>query len=312
MIQLKSFENIEVLDIKADDMLLDIKVAAPEVSYHFMELPQTTLHYIRCGEGPPLIMVPATVSKIENWLPLAQFMGQRFTTYFFELPGHGLSTPFSENFTTDLVAESVEAFINELGYEQVSLMGFSFGGILAMKSLYRLQDRIEKVILFAPALTKKALTFSKVRLLAVKMLVRIMQFESIRTAFLGLISHKKISPLAAKAVRRFASVEETIPLETVFEKIQGKTLEVLANQMTEVLNLELPVFDERFQQPCAFAMSVNDPMLEFNATLKVAQAQFETVHVERFYYPYHQLPETPTFDQLADQYGHMLDQFCEL
>src|SRR3990172_8107874 len=89
-------------------------VEPPQVSDHFVQLPQTNLHYIKCGDGPPLIMVPATISKIENWLALAQFLGQRFTVYFFELPGHGKSSPFPEAFSSELAAETVEAFIDRL------------------------------------------------------------------------------------------------------------------------------------------------------------------------------------------------------
>jgi ABC-type uncharacterized transport system permease subunit len=62
--------------------------APPPPTFGEIDLSNTRLHYLRCGNGPPLLMVPATVSLISQWLPLAQFMGQLFTTYFFELPGH--------------------------------------------------------------------------------------------------------------------------------------------------------------------------------------------------------------------------------
>ncbi len=288
------------------------EIVAPEVSYHFINLPKTKLHYVRAGDGPPLIMVPATISRIDNWLSLVQFMGQRFSTYFFELPGHGKSTPFLESFNTDLVAKSVEAFIDQMGFEKVSLMGFSFGGILTMKSLYLLQDRVEKLILLAPVLSRQALTYSTNRLNTMQWFAKAMQRESVRRAFLRVISNKKVSPIMASAIRRFAKVEETIPLETLFQKIQGKTLEVLTYQINELLNFELPNLPERFHQACAFAMSINDPMLDFDDTLKVAQGQFENLHVERFDYPYHQLPETPTFHQMVEQYENMLENFCKL
>src|SRR3989337_2536136 len=113
----------------------------PDVSHHYIRLPKTNLHYIKCGDGPPLIMVPATISKIENWLALAQFMGQRFRVYFFELPGHGSSSPFPQPFSSQLAAETVEDFIGCPGYQSVSLMGFSFVGILTMTTLNRPRER---------------------------------------------------------------------------------------------------------------------------------------------------------------------------
>ena len=86
----------------------------PEPIFGDVELPGTRLHYVKCGSGPPLVIVPATVSLISQWLPLAQFMGQRFTTYFFELPGHGKSTPYPGKFESKLVPKTVEAFV-EIG-----------------------------------------------------------------------------------------------------------------------------------------------------------------------------------------------------
>ena len=100
--------------------------AQNEISIHYAALPQTKLRYAKCGEGPPVIMVPATISWIEDWIPMIQMMGTRFTVYFFELPGHGKSSAFAENFISELVAESVEAFADYLGIDRFSLMGFSY------------------------------------------------------------------------------------------------------------------------------------------------------------------------------------------
>ena len=99
-------------------------VNPPSVTYKLERLPLTTLHYATCGEGPPLIMLPATISKIKNWLPLAQFMAQKFKVFFFELPGHGKSTPFQRSYSSDQVAESIGDFIDNLGYSSVGLFGF--------------------------------------------------------------------------------------------------------------------------------------------------------------------------------------------
>ena len=91
----------------------------PPTSFHFIELENTTLHCVKCGDGgEPLIMVPALVSKIDQWLPFAQYMGQRFTTYFFELPGHGQSTAYPDEFCTLMVPETVENLLEILGIDR--------------------------------------------------------------------------------------------------------------------------------------------------------------------------------------------------
>ena len=73
---------------------------------YFIDLPLSRLHVMETGQGEPLIMVPATISELENWRTLAQFMGQWFHVYFFELPGHGESEPFEGGFSSQKVGTS--------------------------------------------------------------------------------------------------------------------------------------------------------------------------------------------------------------
>lgn len=279
---------------------------APQVTHHRIQLPKTNLHCIRCGDGPPLIIVPATVSKIENWRALAQFMGQRFTVYFFELPGHGESTPFDEPFSSALTAETVEALIDHLGYKTVSLMGFSFGGILAMATLQRLKQRVERVILLSPAVSKRAFKFAPMRLWLLRQVAACIQQPALRRGVMRLARNHTFSVLVATGLRRLGKVEKTIRLNEVFEKVSDSTAEVLSRQMGEMLNFELPE-NTSFAQHCYLAMSVRDPLLDFEMTLGVISRHFAQVHVERFDSPYHQPPRPLTFDEMTQQYDRLLD-----
>ena len=134
----------------------------PRATFGDIELPNTRLHYVKTGTGPPLVIVPATVSLISQWLPLAQFMGQRFTSYFFELPGHGGSTPYPENFESRMVPYTVEAFVDALGHETFNLMGFSFGGLLALTTLTEFSKRVDNVILVSPLVDSDALRIPRI------------------------------------------------------------------------------------------------------------------------------------------------------
>lgn len=283
-----------------------IPSSPPQTTYHFVELPKTNLHYMKCGDGPPLIMVPATISKIENWQALAQFMGQRFTVYFFELPGHGKSSPYDQPFSSELVAQTINDFVDRMGHTTFSLMGFSFGGILASKALQRLQERIDKVILVSPAVSARALAFSPARIWLLRRLVRLLRIGRLRNGLLRAIHSRKLSNFSALWLRRVMRIENTIPMHEVFQKITTSTAEVLSYQMQEMLHFELAV-SQRFRQRCFFAMSIYDPLLRFEQTLKVLEQAFEHVHVERMYLPYHQPPRPPTFEEICRQYAGLLD-----
>jgi len=282
-------------------------LAEPEVSYHHIDLPKTRLHYMKSGDGPPMVIVPATISRIENWQSLAQFMAQKFTVYFFELPGHGESTPFLEPFRTRLVAETVEALIDRLKHKTISLMGFSFGGILAMETLSLLQERVQKVVLIAPALSKRALQFAQVHLWMVRNAVKMLQRKSVRSGLLRLIRSPRFSPMMAALIARFSNVEKNVSMLKIFRNFTDSTAEVLSYQLDELLNFELPPLKTPFRQPCFCAMSVNDPMLDFETTLSVLQKQFNTVHVERFTHRYHQPPKPITYHEIVQQYYPLLD-----
>jgi pimeloyl-ACP methyl ester carboxylesterase len=107
------------------------------VSIHQAELSATSLRYAACGDGPPLIIVPATISLIEDWTPMIQFVGQRYRTYFFEMPGHGSSTPLAEGYSSERIAQVIAGLADHVGAERFALLGFSFGGILALRALLR-------------------------------------------------------------------------------------------------------------------------------------------------------------------------------
>ena len=278
----------------------------PHPTYHQIDLPLTKLHYVKCGEGPPLIITPATISEIDNWLPLIQFMGQKYTAYFFELPGHGKSTAFKKTYSSEQVAQTVEDLIDALGYETVSIMGFSFGGVLTMKTVFHLDKRLERVILLSPATSHRALPFSKLHKIGLQNFAKFISQPTICKMFINLIQSPIFGIPIAMLIRKLCQIEESVPIEQRLKEIKGSTIEVLSHQLQEVLFLEHPSCPKKFNQPCYFAMSIHDPLLNFDITLKVIEDRFEQVAVEKFYFPYHQPKTLPTFDELNRDYGQFL------
>jgi pimeloyl-ACP methyl ester carboxylesterase len=308
--QVRSQKQTPVVETDVAKMPVGSGFPTPRVSYHHMQLPKTNLHFIMCGDGPPLIMVPATISKIENWLALAQFMGQRFTVYFFELPGHGKSTPFPEAFSSELAAETMEAFIDGLGYKTVSLMGFSFGGILALTALKRLRQRIEKVLLLSPVVSSRALRLSGPRRQLLKGIVRMLGNPRLRSEVLRFMRNPKLNRFVAHALAQTGRVEPSMSVGEVFLNISNSTADVLRYQLAEMLDFEIDAQAAPFGQECYFAMSERDPMLSFDTTLEVLKRNFPTVHVEKFQFPYHQPPKPITFEEMNQNYSRLLNIVC--
>ena len=281
----------------------------PKTTYHNIKLPLTTLHYVKCGDGPPLIMVPATISEIENWLDLAQFMAQKFTVYFFELPGHGESAPFEQSYSSKLVAQTIEDFMDELGLEKVSLMGFSFGGILAMHSLKKLGDRIEKLILLAPCVSHKTIWFTDFRKQIVRTSSKLFYSDKLQSLVIKIVNNEKLIDFVVLLLIKFGRVEARDKgLREKLLNLKPATLDVLVHQIDEITNSE-PINEiENLKTPCYLGMSIYDPLLKYADTKSLLSQKFENIVVEEFDFPYHQPPKPFTFEELNRDFSSLLNK----
>lgn len=288
---------------------------APEIATfetrHSIRLPLTTLSYARCGVGEPLIIVPATISRIDDWLPFVHFVGQRYETYFFELPGHGGSTPFARPFSSELVAETIEQFADAMGFETFTLMGFSFGGVLTMKTLKRLGDRVSKVVMLSPFVSHAGLKHNPIKLHAVKAAVRSTDHRLGRGAWLKIMR----DPLAVDSFVWFATTvgkyETTADLRSRLLGFSDSAFDTLTNQVREVLSTRAEDLAGPFPQPCFFGMSTRDPLLDFDTSYRFARENFPNLTVAKWDFDYHCPREPFTLEQLNDGYSELLSVFGE-
>ena len=281
----------------------------PPVTTRFVDLPLARLHIMEVGDGEPLIMVPATISELENWQALAQFMAQWFHVYFFELPGHGQSEAFTDGFSSQRVAELVAQLADSQGFDRFNLMGFSFGGILAMRTYKLLAHRVERLILIAPCLDHRALPLSSLR---VSMLLRFNHFLSrpgVQALFCRLIHNPRTLAPVVKFLQRLGRLEDTIPLKRKLLTTPQSTIDVLTVQVNEILTTEFEVDPVRHTTPCYFAMSIYDPLLRFDTTLGIVNSHFADVSALRLTYPFHQPPRAFTYEELNRDFFETVDAF---
>jgi hypothetical protein len=284
----------------------------PSHKTYFIDLPLARLHILETGRGAPLIMVPATISELENWLPLAQFMAQWFHVYFFELPGHGQSQSFREPFSSQRVAQLVEQLADKLGFERFSLMGFSFGGILAMQTFKRLSTRIDRVVFIAPCLDHRALPFSSLRLSVIYKFNQFLSAPKIQRRFCSLIHNEFTVSMIVGLLQKVGHLENTLHLEQKLLHTPPGTISVLNAQIHEILTAEFEVTPVKHQTPCYVAMSVYDPLLRFDITLNVLYNHFENVKSVPLFYPFHQPPGAFTYEELNRNFYKTVDDFLRL
>lgn len=279
----------------------------PTPNYREIDLPLTRLHCVTCGSGPPLIIVPATVSLISQWLPLAQFMGLRFTATFFELPGHGKSTPYPFHFSSHAVPQTVEALVDNLGYDRFNLMGFSFGGLLALRTLDYLRHRIDNAILLSPVVSRRAIIYSPAKQLMMRGLAGALKRPSIRQFVHQLLNSDRLEKPLVYSISRFSNIDRRILAEDQKFRLPVTTLDVFAHTLGEILETEFQSASTPFTMPCFFAMSIYDDLLDYELTSSIVRGLFSDITMRKFYLPYHQPPHAPTFEWLVEEFGSFLE-----
>ncbi len=283
----------------------------PAYKTAFIDLPLARLHIMEAGTGAPLIIVPATISELEDWQHLTQFMAQWFRVYFFELPGHGQSAPFKKKFSSHQVAELVGQFADALGFDHFNLMGFSFGGILAMRTFNLLSPRIDRLLFIAPCLDHRALSLSDLRLNVLFKFNKLLSRPKVQARFVSLIHNNRTIAMVVKAFQKIGMVEETVPLKRKLPHTQAGTISVLNAQIEEILTTEFDVAPAKYQTPCYFAMSIYDPLLSFDTTLEILENHFKDVNAIRLKYPFHQPPAPFTFEELNRDFYETVDTFLK-
>ncbi len=284
----------------------------PSYEIHFMDLPLSRLNVLETGQGRPLIMVPATISELENWRALAQFMAQWFHVYFFELPGHGGSSPFREPFSSHLVARLTGQMVDHLGLDRFNLMGFSFGGILAMRTFGLLSTRVDRLVLIAPCLGWSTLSLSGSRIYLLRTMNQILGRPKIQACFNELLHNPRTISIIVKALQKMGRLEASISLEDKLLRTPASTIAVLNAQINEILTIRFDAAHEKYETPCYLAMSVRDPILRFDTVMEVIRGRFVNVNAVQLAYPYHQPPRPFTFEELNRDFYETVDAFMQI
>ena len=278
-----------------------------KVSRGTASLPLCDLHYIEVGSGPPLVIMPASMSEVWHWEGLVAFMGQRFRALFFELPGHGKSTPL-ERYSSKLMARVIADLLDNRGFDQVSLMGFSFGGILTLTALKHLSHRVDKVILISPLVDSSALRIAPLNQIFLRTLVWFSQGPRLQHMIHRSLQSDAGSAFWAQLAVRVGNAEHPHILKQNIRATPWQTVQTLAVQLDEIFHTHHFLQSAHHTHPCWFAMSVMDPLIDFSFTSAAVRQIFSNVDETQLNLPYHRPPELPSLEYLNYTYPHLLDR----
>ena len=102
------------------------------------------------GKGPPLVLVMGYRLNSTAWPAnfIAQ-LAQRFTVITLDNRGTGLSDKPVTGYAIANMARDVRGLLDEIGFAQVHMLGYSMGGAIAQEFLRQFPDRVKSLILCA-------------------------------------------------------------------------------------------------------------------------------------------------------------------
>lgn len=106
------------------------------------------IHYEIAGEGPPLLLVAGIASDGASWAPLLPPLEPAFTLIRIDNRGAGRSVAEGELTIADMVRDCA-ALIDHLGYDKVSVVGHSMGGLIGQRLAAASPGKVDKLVTIA-------------------------------------------------------------------------------------------------------------------------------------------------------------------
>jgi pimeloyl-ACP methyl ester carboxylesterase len=115
----------------------------------FLALDGARIHYRDEGpaDAPTLLALHGVYSSLHTWEGWAERLTDDHRLVRLDLPGFGLTGPTEGGYSVPRYIETVAAFCDALGLDEVSLAGNSLGGAIAWRFAARHPDRVERLLL---------------------------------------------------------------------------------------------------------------------------------------------------------------------
>lgn len=139
-------------------------------------------HYVRRGDGPPVVFVHGMIMSAAMWEPQADALRDAYTTIAYDVRGHGHTggsgvTPYS----VDLFAADLEALLDALGVERAVVCGISMGVAVAQAFAAARPERLAGLVLADTFPAGPLPLTGRLALANVRLLARLDRFVDYRT-----------------------------------------------------------------------------------------------------------------------------------
>lgn len=107
----------------------------------------TAIHYSTAGSGPAVVLLHGFLESKEIWEPFISEFSEYGRVVTIDLPGHGQSGCIAEVHSMELMAEAVNAVLEQLKLEKCDFIGHSMGGYVMLAFLEKYPGKVKDIML---------------------------------------------------------------------------------------------------------------------------------------------------------------------
>ena len=122
----------------------------------FVRVGKTRVHYVRKGSGPVMILVHGAGGTVRDYtFSLMDKLAKTHTVIAFDRPGHGYTDTIHDNGESPIdQAKLLHAAAEKLGVIKATIMGYSFGGIVALAWALEHPETVDGLVLVSAVINE--------------------------------------------------------------------------------------------------------------------------------------------------------------
>jgi len=120
-----------------------------EVRLHGGPIDGLAVHYVRQGRGPVVVLLHGLGGFAESWRRTIDALAARADVLALDLPGFGLSAKPRNRYALEFFVRALHGFLETAGVGQVSLVGHSLGGAVAVAYAATHPGRVDRLALLS-------------------------------------------------------------------------------------------------------------------------------------------------------------------
>ena len=106
-----------------------------------------SLHYEEHGSGEPLVLLHGGIGNSEMFGAIMPALSASRRVIAVDLQGHGATADVDRPLRPETMADDVAALIANLGLDRADVMGYSLGGLVALRTAIQHPQRVRRLVL---------------------------------------------------------------------------------------------------------------------------------------------------------------------